>query len=115
MIQTGSAQRAAAVMLIFALTIIFLVAGRPFLVPVAIALLFTFLLLPISRMLERKGVHRTLAIFISLLIAYTILAAFLFLIYYEVMIFIDDGPVLKQKFNERLLEFQKYVSSHFNI
>jgi predicted PurR-regulated permease PerM len=55
------------------LIIFCLMIGRPILVPMAWALFFSFLILPIAIFLERKGLRRSIAIIISLLILIAVL------------------------------------------
>jgi len=97
------------------LTVCILIVARQFLIPIAMAMLFSFLLLPISRFLENKGIHRVVAIIVSILFAFLVLGALGFFVYYQIANFADDGPLLREKLNEKITELQKYVYQHYKI
>lgn len=115
MTQQSGFVKTASIMIIFSLTILILIAGKQFLIPLILAILLSFLLLPISTYLEKKGLHKGIAIVVSILIAFVVIGAVVYFLYYQVMNFADDGPLLKQKLNEKILDIQKYVSSHYKV
>lgn len=102
-------------LIIVSLTIAILVVGRTFLISITLAMLLSFLLLPISRYLEQKGLHRAISIIISILIAAIVIGGVGFFIFNQVANFAEDGPLLKEKLNEKILELQKFVYRNFNI
>lgn len=67
--------RYSAMILALILTVVFLYFAKPFLVPVCIAGLLAMLFLPLSRRLEKAGLHRGLASVISCLLVILILIA----------------------------------------
>src|SRR5688572_23236902 len=115
MIPQTSPYRTTAYLLIFGIVLAILIVGRAFLIPFTIAVLFSFLLLPISTYLEAKRFPRELAIIISLLISFTILGLLVFFLYYQIMIFVDDAPALREKLDDKIVELQKYISRNFNV
>ncbi|MDQ3051496.1 MAG: AI-2E family transporter [Bacteroidota bacterium] len=115
MITDHPGYRTTAYLLSFGIIIAILVVARSFLIPMTIAVLFSFLLLPISIFLENKGMPRELAIILSLLISFAILGALITFLYFEIMIFVDDFPVLKEKLNEKIVDLQRYIYRNFNV
>ncbi len=115
MINQPSYVKTASYMVIFALTIATLVIARQFLIPLVFAMLLSFLLLPISSFLERKGLHRAVAILISLVVAFIVIGGLMYFLYYQIRTFADDGPLLKEKLNEKMVELQKFISTKFKV
>ncbi len=107
--------KTASYMFIFSITIAAMVIGRQFLIPIVIAMLLSFLLLPISSFLERKGLHRAIAIVISLICAFIIFGGLIYFLYFQILTFADDGPLLKEKLNEKLGDLQRYIFEHFKV
>ncbi len=102
-------------LLIFTIILALLIAGKTFFIPFTIAVLFSFLLLPVSSMMENKGLPRELAIIFTLLICFAFLGLLFTFLYYEIMIFVDDAPVLREKLDQKILELQRFISTTFNI
>lgn len=88
---------------------------RELLIPIAVAMLFSFLLLPISEWLERKGLPRWLSILISILIAIMAFGSLIYFFIAQLMGFQDDIPVLKQQILEKGTAVLAYVERTFNI
>src|SRR4051812_20404773 len=78
-----------------------LVITREIMVPLSIAILFTFLLYPVSLRLEQLYVPRSLAIIISLLVAAIIIGAIVYFFWNQVVSFVHDLPLLRQKILEK--------------
>jgi AI-2 transport protein TqsA len=105
----------ASALIIVTLTLAILVTARAFLIPIAMAMLLSFLLLPVSRFLENKGMKRVLAILISLLLLLLVIGTIVYFLYQQVANFVEDGPLLKEKLNERLTELQKFVYRNYKV
>lgn len=85
------------------------------LAPIAFALIIAILLNPLVGKLQRVGVKRILAIVLALLLAMVVVGGILYFISTQIMHFGDNLPVLKQKFNEHLMNFHNWVAAKFNI
>jgi len=92
-----SAQRFSFFLLAIILTLFVLIEAKLFLYPLAIAVLFTYLLYPISKFLEKHGFPRLLAVFISVVIFLVIVGIAIILIYKRVIGFIGDFPGFRDK------------------
>lgn len=98
-----------------ALLIALLVVGKPVLLPLAVAILFSFLLLPISQKLEDWGVHRGIAIVISLVIAVLVVAGLMYFFYSQIQMFVNDWPQLSKSITEKMDEVNKFITERFNF
>ncbi len=115
MIAESSPFRTAAFLLSFVLIVAILIIARAFLIPFTLAILISFLLMPVSIYLENKGLAREFAIIISLLISFVFVALIGTFFYFEIMVFVEDFPVLKEKLNEKIVDLQKFISRNFNV
>lgn len=115
MISENAGVRTAAYLLTIVLVLALMVVGRPFLIPLTIGVLVSFLLLPVSVYMENKGLPREVAIIISLLLSFIVVGLLVAFIYFEIMVFVADAAELKIKLHGRILEFQKYISRNFHF
>lgn len=85
------------------------------LAPIAFSFIIAILLNPMVGKLQRKGVHKVVAIFLSLLLALLVVGGILFFISSQIMNFGENLPQLKIKFNEHFVHFQQWVSTNFKF
>ncbi len=85
------------------------------LAPIAFALVFAILLNPLVGKLQRRGVHRVVAISLALVLAIIVVGGILVFISTQVISFGDNLPQLKIKFNQNLAQIQGWVASTLNI
>ncbi len=88
---------------------------KDILAPIAFSFIIAILLNPMVGKLQRKGVHKVVAIFLSLLLALIIVGGILFFISSQVMNFGENLPQLKIKFNEHFVHFQHWISANFKF
>lgn len=100
---------------LLALIIAFLVIGKPVLLPLALAMLFSFLLLPISKKLEEWKFPRALAIIISLVIALLVVGGLMYFFYKQVLMFVEDWPQLSKQLTEKIDSIYNYIGQRFNV
>jgi predicted PurR-regulated permease PerM len=86
-----------------------------FLIPLTISLLLSFILLPVSRLIEGLGTPRWVAALGSVFLAIIILSGISFLIYLQVKSFADDLPELKETITAKANTFQHWLSQRFNV
>jgi predicted PurR-regulated permease PerM len=110
---TINLQRIAYLLIILSIGIYMLIVGKPLFVPLAFALMFTFLLLPICQKLERFIAFRPLAILLSMLIAILPIIAAIVLFSYQFITVVKDMPSIGrqlQKGVEEIILFgQRYL------
>jgi len=92
-----SAQRFSFFLLAIILTLFVLIQAKLFLYPLALAVLFAYLLYPIANFLEKHRVPRLLAIFVSVIIFLAIVGGAVLLVYKRVIGFMGDFPGFRDK------------------
>lgn len=92
-----SAQRFSFLLLAIILVFFVLIEAKLFLYPLAIAVLFAYLLYPITNFLEKKRLPRLIAILISVLLFMVIVGGAILFIYKKVIGFIGDFPGFRDK------------------
>ncbi len=98
---------------LIALVIAFLIAGRPVLLPLAVSILFTFLLLPISQKLENWRIPRGVAIVISMIIAAAFFVGIIYFLYSQVLMFVEDWPQLSKQMSAKIDALYTYIDNKF--
>src|SRR5688572_817829 len=86
-----------------------MIVGRFILVPVSIGILLTFLLMPVSRWLEKIRIPRIPAIILSIILMVIVLGGFIFFLSNQIMSFSEELPMLKEKVTARFAELQHYI------
>lgn len=89
--------------------------ARPFLVPVTFAALFAMLLLPIALWLEGRGLHRILAVLISILALAAVFAGIIWLISWQVSDLAKDAQQIEQNLTRKVEEIRDYVTNSLGI
>jgi predicted PurR-regulated permease PerM len=88
---------------------------KSILAPISFAMIIAILLNPLVNRMQRKGVHKVVAIFLSLLLALVIVGGILYFISSQIMHFGENLPELKVKFNEHLAALQQWISTTFKF
>ncbi|MEO8148917.1 MAG: AI-2E family transporter [Bacteroidia bacterium] len=102
-------------LLLLLIIIALLYVGSTFFIPFCIALLLTFLLLPVSAKLEKWGVAQALAIVLSIFLALIVFASLIYFISSQVMSFTEDAPALRHNVMQKLNGIQNFISSRFHV
>ena len=89
--------------------------GRNFLYPLVIGVLFSYLLFPISNLLEKKRIPRPLAIIISILFVISVIGGILFFLYNRVTFFLADLQSIKENASVSLEIIQNKVETIFGV
>ena len=102
------------IMLFWLLLFYVLTTFRNFLSPIALGILFAYLLYPIASFLEKKGAHRIFAnlaaIFVGIFVLYTII----FFLYRELRSLMNDLPTLEMQALKNMNEAINQVTSFFS-
>ena len=107
--------RATIILLLIGIIIAFLILAQNLLIPLTIAIVFTFLLLPISNKLQQWRLPKALAILISIIIALAIFVALIYFFYSQTVSFADDWPELQKTMNAKWESFQQFIEETFNV
>jgi len=95
---------------------IILIYGKSIIIPLALAVLFANLLLPIVRWLNRKGLrNKPLSILAPLITSIVLVATMVFLLSSQVANFVDDIPSLSEKGDKLISNFQGWVDENAHI
>jgi predicted PurR-regulated permease PerM len=95
---------------------VLVVYGKSIIVPLALAILFANLLLPITRWLLKKGIrYRALSILMPLVASIIVVGIVIFLLSNQVANFVDDLPKLGEKGAKLIDEFQRWVDENAHI
>ncbi|ULQ53871.1 AI-2E family transporter [Flavihumibacter fluvii] len=89
--------------------------GRSLFIPLSFALLISFILYPVCKWMEKKGINGTLAIFINLIIVTAFLGSILFLLINQLNTFGTEWPLLENKLHESYRQFSAYLKTDWNI
>src|SRR5947208_10619675 len=93
----------------------FIYLAQDILVPFSFAILLAVLLLPVNNFLEGKGVPRVIAIFISLLLALTLIGSVIYFLSTQIANFVDDIPSIKKHLSEHFIELQDWIRNKLHI
>jgi predicted PurR-regulated permease PerM len=107
--------RATITLLLLALIIAFLILAENILIPLTIAVFFTFLLLPISRKLEQWHFPKTLSIHESIILAFAVVGALLYFFVAQDYRFVDEWPFLEEAMTSKLESIQQFISETFHV
>lgn len=92
-----------------------LVVGRDVIYPICIAILFSFLVYPLTKWLEEKINSRAIAALLSVLVAVIIVIGVFLFLYSQVKFLLNDSTALMQQANQNLQSLQKYIATNTPI
>ena len=92
-----------------------MIQARDFLYPIAIAMLFSYLLLPVTSFLEKHRFPRIIAILISIILAIAVLLAGSFFIYTQITGFTEGFPEMKKQAQENISLYKTFIEEYFGI
>ncbi len=110
-----SAQKFSFFLLSIILVFYVLITAKMFLYPLALAVLFAYLLYPLTNFLEKKRFPRILAILICIILLLTVITFTVFFVYRKLGVFVGDFPTFRVKAISRIDELEKTISSLFGI
>ena len=99
----------------FFFIVVILYVGKSLFIPLSFALLISFLLYPICKWLEKKGINSNIAIGISLLGVSVFGFALLLLFVSQVLQFAGEWHNLETKLEETLHQFSLYLTQQFGV
>lgn len=89
--------------------------AKGIIIPLVFATIIAIVLHPIVNLFVRIGIYRILAIIITLLLTFAIIAALGLLLFSQASRFTESVPKLVDKFTEILNNTIVYISGHFNL
>lgn len=89
--------------------------GRSLFIPISYALLISFVLYPVCKWMESKGLGKGTAIFINLSILFLFLAAIVYLMIHQLSLFLSEWPEIYEKLKILSEDLSNYFLSQFAI
>lgn len=102
-------------MVVLSIIVLMLTYGKSVLLPLALATIFALALATPTRYLERKGLSRSWAATICLLIALLVLGGVFVFISTQIINFRNDFPQLENKFNELIWDAQSFIQDKMHV
>lgn len=97
------------------LTYLILTHGKPFLAPLVFAGLFSMLLYPVCKRLERWGVNKGLAVVLSLLGLITLVVGIVWVLAIQVSDIRNNSGSIEQNITKRINDVQQFVSQRLGV
>jgi predicted PurR-regulated permease PerM len=94
---------------------IILYFGKSFFIPFSFSLLISFILYPVCKWLEKKGINRTFAIIIPLLILTLLFVGILLLLFFQIKLISNEWAALNLKITETTNELAVYIEDNFGV
>lgn len=110
-----SAQKLAFFLLSIILVFYILITARLFFYPLALGVLFGYLLYPLANFLEKRRLPRILAILICILLLLTVITFTVLFVYRKLGAFVGDFPTFRAKAINRVDELDNTLSDLFGI
>lgn len=102
--------------LLFVILLVFaLVEGRDFLYPLAIAVLFAYLLYPLVKFMEGMGLPRIMANLLSIISGIIAIGALLYFLYSQSSIFMGDLPALKEQAIQNIEDIDRAIRNKLGL
>lgn len=86
-----------------------LTRAQGFLAPFVTAFILALVVFPISKKMEKKGISRSLASFLSTFLIFLVSIGFMALFSYQIKSFIDDWPEIKETMTPKIEQLQNFV------
>lgn len=100
---------------IIILTAVLLYFGKSLLVPLFFGLLIAIVLYPVCKRLEKKGISKSIAIFICLFIVTLFIAGLVLLMLWQVNMLKKDAPAIVEKASVFIHTLQRQAAASFGI
>jgi predicted PurR-regulated permease PerM len=97
------------------LTSVILYFGRTLFIPLSFSLLMSFILYPVCKWMEHKGINKGIAILISIFIMSFLIGAIIYLLLVQLMEFLNEWQTLQIKLLETATQLSTFLSERFNI
>ncbi len=115
MIEVSSLQKIVRILLFLFLVIAGLIYAKPFLVPVVFAALLAMLFLPLSHWMERKGVYRSVAAIVCILLLAAIVVAIVWLLVWQMSDLAQDANQIEDNLTKKLKKLGDFIGETFGI
>ncbi len=110
-----AAQRIANLLIITVLCCYILYAGRTLFIPLSMGLFVAFILYPLCKWFEKKGMTKTVAIALAITLFLLLFSLATWLLVKQILGFTDTWPLLREKLNTTFYNFGNYLEANWDI
>ena len=103
------------ILLFTVLISIVLYFGQTLFIPLSFSMLISFVLYPLCKWMEKKGVNRNVSILLSISIVFILFGAFAYLLFLQIEEFLQQWLVFKVKFVESLAQLNIFLEERYGI
>jgi predicted PurR-regulated permease PerM len=89
--------------------------GKTLFIPLSFSLLISFILFPVCKWMEKKGISKAVAILISLSFVFALMVSLLYLLFTQINEFSHEWEPFRKKLLETLNQISIYISQQFEI
>jgi predicted PurR-regulated permease PerM len=89
--------------------------GKTLLIPLSFAMLISFILYPVCKWMEKKGMNRSVAIFISIFVVTILLGAIIYLLFSQLMEFAHEWQSLRAKLLEAFARLTAFLNERIDL
>ncbi|WP_281299177.1 AI-2E family transporter [Flavobacterium limnophilum] len=97
------------------LVCVLLYFGKTLLIPLSFAMLISFILYPVCQWMEKKGISKVIAIFISIFGVMLFFAAVIYLLFTQIVAFSNEWQIFKVKLLETVNQLSALLAEQFDI
>lgn len=97
------------------LVCVLLYFGKTLLIPLSFSILISFILYPVCKWMEKKGIHHGIAIFISIFGVMLFFGAVIYLLFTQVVEFSNEWHTFKEKLLETVNQLSILIAERFDI
>lgn len=89
--------------------------GKTLFMPLSFAILISFILYPICNRMEKKGINRSIAIFLLFFLLIILIGSIFYLLFAQLAEFTTEWQILKSKLEETVSQTSTFIAEHFGI
>jgi predicted PurR-regulated permease PerM len=89
--------------------------GKTLFIPLSFSILIAFILYPICKWLEQKGINKNIAIFLSIFGVLSLFGALAYLFFLQIAAFSSEWQLFKIKLLETTAQLSNFLSEQFNL
>lgn len=89
--------------------------GRTLFIPLSFSMLISFILYPICKWLENKGINKMLSIILAISTIFILLGAVVYLLFAQIAGFFQEWHLFKAKFSESFVQLFAFLEEQYGI
>jgi predicted PurR-regulated permease PerM len=104
-----------AVLSLLVLSVVILIFAKDFLIPITFAAMLSMLLLPITKWLQGKGIHKAISTLLAVLVLVSFFSLVIFFVSWQLTDIASDAAKLEQQLAQKFHEAKIFISEQFGI